>query len=200
MNNDFFRHKAESYEQVSDRVANVERIANSMIDCIEFGTAMHIMDFGSGTGLLLEKIAPLVRSISAVDISSSMNEQLEKKRSRLSCELEIIEMDLSKSVLDMEFDGIISSMALHHVDDIKSMLGKFYSMLKDDGFIAIADLDTEDGNFHAEDTGVFHFGFDREELVTFANESGFANVKVSSASTVRKPQGDFSVFLLTAKK
>ena len=200
MSNDFFKHTAENYEQVNHTVSNVEKIANSMLQIIEFNASMEIMDFGSGTGLLLEKIAPSVRSISAVDISRSMNEQLEKKRNRLACELEIIEMDLSKSALDRKYDGIISSMTMHHVENIESMFGKFYSMLNDNGFIAIADLDKEDGSFHTEDTGVFHFGFDRQELINFAKSAGFKSAKAISASTIQKTQGDFSVFVLTATK
>ena len=156
------------------------------------------MDFGSGTGLLLEKIAPFVASITAVDISRSMNEQLSKKRASLDCKLEIIEMDLTKSNLDRNFDGIISSMTLHHVDDLKSMFDKIHTMLKPGGFIALADLETEDGSFHTEDTGVYHFGFSHKEQMDLATGAGFSQVEVNPASTVHKPYGDYPVLLLTA--
>jgi len=200
MSHDFFKHKAGSYEQENHRVANVENIARSVLNSIEFNASMRIMDFGSGTGLLLEKIAPSVHTMSAVDISRSMNEQLERKRSDLSCELEIIELDLSQSILGRKFDGIISSMTIHHIEDIESIFGKFYSMLNEGGFIAIADLDVEDGSFHTEDTGVFHFGFDRAEIKKIAERAGFKQVSITTASTVHKSQGDYSVFLLTAQK
>ena len=42
-------------------------------------------------------------------------------------------------------------------------------MLNDNGVIAIADLDIEDGNFHIEDTGVFHFGFERKNSVSYTH-------------------------------
>ena len=198
MSNDFFKHKAESYEQDNQRVANVQTIAASILSRIDLKPDMEVMDFGSGTGLLLEQIAPFVRSITAVDISKSMNEQLNKKRADLGCELEIIEMDLTNSSLDRKFDGIISSMTLHHVDDLKIMFDKLYSILKPGGFIALADLETEDGSFHTEDTGVFHFGFSREELRDLATDAGFNLVEVQPASTVHKPYGDYPVLLLTA--
>ena len=198
MSNDFFKHKAESYEQDNHRVENVATIASSILSRIDFKPDMDIMDFGSGTGLLLEQIAPFVRSITAVDISKSMNQQLNKKRTSLDCELEIIEMDLTKSNLDRKFDGIISSMTLHHVDDLKSMFDKLHSMLMPGGFIALADLETEDGSFHTEDTGVYHFGFSRKELMDLATGAGFSQVEVNPASTVHKPYGDYPVLLLTA--
>lgn len=200
MKRDFFAHKANSYEQNKSRVDNVDNIANSIINSTKLDAAMHLMDFGSGTGLLLERIAPHVGKITAVDISSSMNKQLNAKLATLGCELEIIEIDLEKSDIDQRFDGIISSMTMHHVRDIDAIFRKFHALLNDGGFIALSDLDSEDGSFHTEDTGVFHTGFDRETLANIARVSGFENVIVTDASVVHKPQGDFSVFLLKATR
>ena len=148
MNNDYFKHKAHSYEKTKSRVENVDNIANVILEKINFKNTMSIMDFGSGTGLLLERIAPFVRKITAVDVSESMNSQLKLKQKFLPCELDILPIDLSKTQLSLQFDGIISSMTMHHIKDIKSMFFKFYSMMKNDSFLAIADLETEDGNFH----------------------------------------------------
>jgi cyclopropane fatty-acyl-phospholipid synthase-like methyltransferase len=144
-----------------------------MIDNIQFSKSMHIMDFGSGTGLLLERIAPHVGTITAVDVSKSMNAQLSDKLSRIDCELHMLELDLEKSQLEQKFDGIISSMTMHHIKDVTAMLGKFFAMLNDGGFIAIADLEREDGTFHKADTGVHHAGFATEEIAKVAADIGF---------------------------
>jgi len=200
MSRDFFEHKADVYDGDDNRVSNVENIANAMIESVGLNRKMHLMDFGSGTGLLLERIAPLVRKITAIDISKSMNEQLDKKRGSISCEIDILEIDLESTNITDEFDGIISSMTMHHVKDIREMFAKLYSMLNDDGIIAISDLDKEDGSFHTEDTGVYHFGFERDEITRAAKQAGFREVKIVDASVVHKPHGEFSVFLLTAKR
>ncbi len=39
--------------------------------------------------------------------------------------------------------------------------------------IAISDLDKEDGSFHTEDTGLYHFGFERDAITSVANLAGF---------------------------
>jgi cyclopropane fatty-acyl-phospholipid synthase-like methyltransferase len=193
---DHFARKAGSYEQDKDRVDNVAQIANAMIDNIRFTKSMHIMDFGSGTGLLLARIAPHVRKITAVDVSESMNAQLKEKQTRVACEVQMLELDLEKSQLDQKFDGIISSMTMHHIKDVRAMLRKFHAMLHDGGFIAIADLDREDGSFHSEDTGVHHAGFATEEIAKVATDAGFANVTIPIVSVVNKPRGRYPVFLL----
>jgi len=165
---DFFENKSKTYSKDSKRVRNVQTIANGIIDKISYSKDMHIMDFGSGTGLLSIEIAPYVGKITGVDMSKSMNEELQANKDLVACDLEILELDLSKSDIDKKFHGIISSMTLHHVEDIVELFKKFHSMLDEGGTIALSDLYTEDGSFHSEDTGVFHFGFDEEFILKCA--------------------------------
>lgn len=200
MSKDFFAQKAAVYEQDKRRVDNVNNIANAIIERVKLDKHMHLMDFGSGTGLLLEGIAPHVGRITAVDVSKAMNAQLAAKRDRLGCDLEMLEIDLTTADLDRQFDGIVSSMTMHHVQDIPAMFTKFHRLVKPGGFIAISDLDTEDGSFHTEDTGVHHHGFDREQFAEAARSAGFKDVKVMTASILQKPQGPFPVFLLTGHR
>lgn len=200
MSHDFFKQKASVYDHDKHRVNNVDTIANSIIANIVFKPDMQLMDFGSGTGLLLERIAPLVERITAVDISSSMNEQLRKKSTDIQCSLDVIDCDLTTTTLDKTFDGIISSMTLHHIKDLSAIFTKLYKMINKGGFIALADLETEDGSFHIEDTGVFHDGFSEQQLTNFALNAGFNTVSISPASVVHKPYGDYPVLLLTAFK
>lgn len=200
MSKDFFEQKAGSYEKDNNRVTNVVNISKTIKQVIDFEDVSTIIDFGSGTGLLLEQIAPLVDKITAIDISSSMNQQLAEKKQSLSCDLELLEMDLTKESIDGKYDGIISSMTLHHIEDISALFNIFYELLNEGGFIALADLDEEDGSFHIEDTGVHHLGFKREEIKQVASDAGFKQVETNTASTIKKPYGDYPVFLLTATK
>lgn len=200
MTKDYFAHKAETFEQNKSRVDNVGNIADAILAAVRLDKAMHLMDFGSGTGLLLERVAPHVGKITAVDVSPAMNGQLRAKLERLPCEVELRELDLEKHDLPVRFDGVISSMTLHHIQDVQAMLTKFHAMLREGGFIALSDLDKEDGSFHTEDTGVFHAGFDREEIARIATAAGFHEVAISSASVISKPQGDYPIFLLTGRR
>lgn len=200
MSKDLFAHKANSYDQSTGRVDNVNNIASAIINKITLYKSMHVMDFGSGTGLLLERIAPLVKKITAVDISSAMNRQLDEKISQIECDVEIIERNLERDDIDQLYDGIISSMTMHHIQDMEAMFMKFYKMVDDGGFIAICDVDAEDGSFHTEDSGVFHFGFDRNAIMDVAARVGFKNVEIETASVIHLPQGNYPVFLLTATR
>ena len=205
MSQDLFAHKAQGYEANSQRVATVQGIGRSLLSAIALHGDMHLMDFGSGTGLLLEQLAPRVGKVTAVDVSAAMNQELEAKRHRLPCQLEILPLDLTGQQLDASlvgacFDGIVSSMTLHHVADILALLARFYTLLPPGGFIALADLDAEDGRFHPDMSGVYHAGFAREQIRALAEQAGFSQVEICTASVAQKPWGDYPIFLLTARR
>jgi hypothetical protein len=69
----------------------------------------------------------------------------------------------------------------------------------------LADLETEAGDFHDDNTGVHHFGFSSEELCAAFTDAGFADVRISVAYVVQKPVAagtlkDFPILLLTGRK
>jgi len=200
MSQDLFKDKSKSWDMNSKRVRNARAIAEAIKRNIELKPTMKLMDFGAGTGLLSYFIAPYVDKIVMVDNSPSMLEKFKEKASEFECQTEIREVDLSRTTLDEKFDGIISSMTIHHVEDQKELFTKFYNMLEDGGFIAIADLDSEDGSFHSDNRGVFHCGFERESLEQIVKEVGFKEIKFELASTIDKPHCSFTVFLMTAKR
>ncbi|MFZ5375871.1 MAG: class I SAM-dependent methyltransferase [Campylobacterota bacterium] len=115
--------------------------------------------------------------------------------------MEVVRADLINEPLERMFDGIVSSMAMHHVDDTGALFRAFRKHLKRDGFVAVADLDAEDGTFHSHgNEGVHHLGFDREKLRETIEETGFSNVRFHTACTVEKEGKKYPVFLVTATK
>jgi len=96
-------------------------------------------------------------------------------------------------------------MTLHHVKNTPALLKQFNSVLLPAGLLAIADLDLDDGQFHSNNEGVFHFGFDREALRLILMDSGFRNIRSLKAAEIEKPVGNgknrlFTIFLMTACK
>jgi cyclopropane fatty-acyl-phospholipid synthase-like methyltransferase len=197
---DYFAHKSKSWDMNSKRVKNAKSIAEVILQKVTLNPTMKLMDFGAGTGLLSYFIAPYVDTIVAVDNSPSMLEKFREKSSEFACQTEVIECDLTQEQISIEFDGIISSMTIHHIKDIKALFEKLYRMLNWGGFIAIADLDLEDGTFHSDNRGVFHFGFDRQFLEQVAKDVGFKEISFELASTIKKPHQEFDLFLMCATK
>ena len=174
--------------------------ADTILKTIPLKADMDLLDFGAGTGLLTFRLASSVRSVTAVDTSPKMLEVLQSKSTpehviKTECR------DITQLPMEETFDGIISSMAMHHVENTEAFLKTLHAHLRPGGFIAIADLDKEDGTFHTHgNEGVYHFGFDREALKEKAEKNGFTDVRFDTALTIEKPGGSYPIFLLSAYK
>ena len=196
---DHFKEKALGWDEGAIRVKGAKTIADAISKTIELNSSMKIMDFGVGTGLLGFEILKAVKSVVGVDTSINMLKKLEEKNTEDSL-IKPLHLDIVKNPLDASFDGIISSMTLHHVEDLKLFFETIYKNVNEGGFIAIADLESEDGTFHTDNEGVHHFGFKEEELCAIVTEAGFKDVKIENINTINKPHRDFGIFLLTARR
>jgi len=168
---------------------------------------MDVLDFGCGTGLLTFALQPFVRSITGVDSSPGMLDVFKTKiKEQNLSNVKANHLDLDKGdVLEGSYHLIVSSMTLHHVKNISPLLKQFYSILFPSGQLAIADLDLDDGKFHSNNDGVFHFGFDRKDLHRMFIDAGFRDVRHQEAAQVKKPVGDgqtslFTMFLMIGRK
>jgi 2-polyprenyl-3-methyl-5-hydroxy-6-metoxy-1,4-benzoquinol methylase len=199
MQKDHFEIKAKTWDSGSERVENTKTISEAISERFTLHKEMEILDFGVGTGLLGFEIAQEVKKVYGVDTSKSMLEKLEEKNTP-ELSIEAICQDIIQTPLEKNFDALISSMTLHHIEDLRAFFITIRKNIKDNGFIAIADLESEDGTFHSDNTGVFHFGFDKDELCTIVKECGFQNVVWEKINTIQKPHRDFGIFLLSAQK
>ncbi|MFZ1982323.1 MAG: class I SAM-dependent methyltransferase [Smithella sp.] len=202
-----FDQEAVNWDQIPRRVKVAQDVAHSMIQEINLTPDMDVMDFGCGTGLLTFALQPFVRSITGVDSSQGMLDIFKtkiKEQNLNNVKAEFIDLD-NGDVLNSSYHLIVSSMTLHHIKNIVPLLEQFYSILLPSGQLAIADLDLDDGQFHSDNEGVFHFGFDRKELHQMFIETGFRDVRYRTAAQVEKPADDdrtrlFSLFLIIGRK
>jgi predicted TPR repeat methyltransferase len=194
-----FDTRAKEWDTKDVRVNGARVIAKSIAKKFILTQDMEIVDFGVGTGLLGFEIAKRVKRVYGVDTSSGMIEQL-KAKNRQELSITPIHQDIIKEPLIQSFDGLVSSMTLHHVEDLERFFATIYKNIKKGGFIAIADLEKEDGTFHSDNSGVYHFGFDADVLREIVQKSGFRDVEIENINTISKPHGDFGIFLLCAKK
>ena len=196
-----FDRAAKDWDKSDTRTRLSEGIGKAILENVALRPEMKVMDFGAGTGLLSAHIAPKVTKIAAVDISQGMLDELAAKPEFEGKVLPFCQ-NIVHDPLEGDFDGIVSAMALHHVEDTAEITRVFYEHLKPGGFVALADLDAEDGSFHTHgNEGVFHFGFEREALQATLVAAGFSQVSFVTAYTFEKTNGrSYPVFLVTARK
>lgn len=167
------------------------------------------MDFGAGTGVTSFMLASDLRSITLIDYSHGMVEQINKKlvdkevdNLRAHC---INLLDPAVSIPET-FDIIYSILTLHHIDDTEGLLNVFFKYLNPGGMVVLVDLDTEDGSFHAKYPDFDgHLGFDRSELSLKLKAAGFQNMISEDFFTIYKDEDvdkirPYPLFLMKAQK
>ncbi|MFN4307367.1 class I SAM-dependent methyltransferase [Sulfurihydrogenibium azorense] len=200
-----FDMAALTWDEKPMRVNIAKNVAENIKKHIPLNKDMKLLDFGCGTGLLTFFLIDKVGRAVGVDSSQGMCEVFLKKAKENNIDnVEVLNVDLEKQDIDQKFDVIVSSMALHHVKDTQNILKKFYSLLNDGRYIAIADLVKEDGTFHDDNEGVEHFGFDLEELKSLFEKVGFKDVQYDIAYTVVKERDgqnrEYPIFLMVGRK
>ena len=205
MSHNHFDDKAAQWDNSSNRLKLAENIAKAL-QTLPLDKTMLAMDFGCGTGLVGLAVAHRVGRLVALDSSSKMIEVLRQKiADGAIANVEAICGDIEHSALPADFDVIFTSMSLHHIEDPERILAGFARLLKAGGIVAIADLDAEDGSFHAAGAEEKHHGFDRSELQQLLEKHGFSDTSFETAHTIEKTMDDgsvkpFTVFLAVARK
>jgi tRNA (cmo5U34)-methyltransferase len=181
-------------------------IANEIKRIIPLRKDMTALEFGAGTGVTSFILKDSLKEITLMDNSTEMVKIMNNKIKTSGVKnLKTLNFNLEHDdIKDEKFDLIFNQMVLHHITDIEKILSKFYYLLNPGGFLAIADLYTEDGSFHGEGfTG--HNGFDPQELSEKMSESGFKNISYNQCFVINKKITEtltkkFDIFLITAQK
>jgi ubiquinone/menaquinone biosynthesis C-methylase UbiE len=202
-----FDKEAATWDNNPGRVRLANDIADAITDERILAPHMDILEFGCGTGLLILRLLPLVRSATGVDSSQGMLGVLRSKlEAHSTANLRLQHLDIEKGdVLEGIYDLVVCSMTLHHVKENGPLLDQFYKITAPRGYLCIADLDPDDGQFHGKNDTVFHCGFDRTALRQALMDAGFDDIRDRTAASIVKPIADggtrsFDVFLMTCRK
>ncbi|GKX28858.1 SAM-dependent methyltransferase [Vallitalea longa] len=106
----------------------------TMLELLPNVKGKSILDIGCGMGdscLLYEKYG--AKKIVGIDISSKM---LEKAKKRTNSDIiDYLNIDMNSiNKIDGKFDIITSSLAIHYIQDFRSLTNSIYSLLNKDGY------------------------------------------------------------------
>lgn len=201
-----FDERAKDWDSDPMKVQRAQAVANAIRAAINIQPGMSALEIGCGTGLLSFALREDFASITLADTSQGMLDILSDKiKAAQAANMHPVRLDLSADPLPAQrFHVAYSLMALHHIPDTDGILRRFYDVLEPGGWLAVADLDKEDGSFHTDDSANVHPGFERETLQKQVEAAGFGQVRFSTAYVIEKMIGQqrrtFPVFLMTARK
>ena len=200
-----FDSKARQWDENPVFRERAEKIAAGIRAAVPLSRSMTALDYGSGSGLLSFPLKDELGFITLKDTSAGMLAVAQEKIIAQGVgHMAVRQTDLTAEPLpDERYDLIYSSMTLHHIPDTDAILKTFHALLNPGGWLAIADLDREDGSFHGVEVDVHH-GFDRAALAARVTAAGFAAPRFDTVfEIVKDPPGGrraYPVFLMVAQR
>lgn len=201
-----FDSKARQWDENPVFRERAEKIAAAIRAAVPLSRSMAALDYGSGTGLLSFPLKDDLGHITLKDTSPGMLAvAAEKIAAQGVANMTTRRADLATAPMpDERYDLIYSSMTLHHIADTDAILKTFSALLNPGGWLAIADLDREDGSFHGIEVDVHH-GFERAALAARAVAAGFAVPRFETVFEILKERPDgppraYPVFLMVAPR
>lgn len=129
-NKEFF----EGYQGIRDQFSANELIEiPQLFELIDNVKDLSILDLGCGTGKHDRKLIEMgARRVVGIDLSNNMIQEAMKSISSDRIEYKVMSMnDIDQ--LDEKFDMVVSSLAIHYVQDYDGLCKKIYHVLKDGG-------------------------------------------------------------------
>ena len=93
-----------------------------------------ILDIGCGAGGHDRKLVELgAKSVLGIDISKRMINEAKKETSSDKIEYKLLSMN-NLELLDRKFDLVVSSLAIHYIEDYEKLCKSVYNLLNDGGY------------------------------------------------------------------
>lgn len=184
-----FDAAAAHWDEEPRRVKLAEEIVAAIRREVPITPGMEALDYGCGSGLVTLGLQPFVKGMTGADSSRGMLDVLSRKLKAggiTNVSLRLLDLELQAGLEGSSYDLIVSSMTMHHVDDVAGLIGTLAYGVHPGGWLAVADLEKEDGGFHDDPTGVLHQGFEREFLYSEFSRNGMVDIRIVTAATMEK--------------
>jgi len=137
-----FRQKGADWDEMRALDLPAQAVEDALLTLIPAGPEGRLLDIGTGTGRVLELLAPRVRQALGVDASKAM---LALARARLSapglahCAVRLADM-YRLPLADRSFDIVVLQMVLHHAEDPAGAVREATRILAPGGKLLVIDL------------------------------------------------------------
>ena len=141
-----FRHKGADWDEMRALDLPAQAVEDALLSLVPPGPQGRLLDIGTGTGRVLELLAPRVRQGLGIDASKAM---LALARARLSdqhfahCAVRLADM-YRLPLSDRSFDTVVLQMVLHHAEDPTGAVQEATRVLAPGGRLLVIDLAEHD--------------------------------------------------------
>jgi ArsR family transcriptional regulator len=174
----FFKDNASEWERIRSLHAPDAEVEAGILRLLEGAPIDALLDAGTGTGRMLELLAPLIRRGVGIDVSAEM---LAIARDRLAraganhCQVRLADV-FRLPFADAGFDVVLFHQVLHYLDDPGAAVAEAARALKPGGRMVIADFAPHELEFLRDEMAHRRLGFSDREVQAWFHAAGLKPV------------------------
>ncbi len=188
-----FRRQGADWDETRALALPAAAIEEAVVSLLPSVGVSRVLDIGTGTGRMLELLAPLVKAGLGVDASRAM---LALARSRLAKpglgHLSVRQADMYSLPVARRFDLVLMHMVLHYAEDPRAALAEATRAMTPGGTLLVVDLAQHDRSALADRLAHRWPGFSAAEMAALLLEAGLQPGRIVSVS------GPLDVWVWTA--
>ncbi len=197
----YFAERAANWDQIRALHAPEERVEAALVSMIGDKPYRNLLDLGTGTGRMLEILAPRAARAVGVDQSAAM---LALARSRIDeaglRHVSLRQGDIYAPPVERDaYDLVVIHQVLHFLDDPARALSEAARVLSPGGRLALVDFDAHDQEFLRDEFAHRRLGFGAQEIEGYLAQAGLVNVCLERVPPARGEASKLTVALWIAE-
>ncbi len=197
----YFAARAADWDQIRALHAPEERVEAALIAIIGDRPFRNLLDLGTGTGRMLELLAPRAARVVGVDQSAAM---LALARARIDQaglrHVSLRQGDIYAPPVERDaYDLVVIHQVLHFLDDPARALAEAARALAPGGRLAVVDFDAHGQEFLRDEFAHRRLGFAVDEIEGYLAEAGLAAIRAERVPPGEGEAGKLTVALWIAE-
>src|SRR5215831_14264400 len=177
----YFRENAAQWHRIRSLYVDEREVEAALVEIISTADPRDLLDIGTGTGRVLEVLAPQVQNALGIDQSREM--------------LSIARVNLERALPDASFDAVVIHQVLHYADRPAAAIAEAARTLRPAGILVLVDFAPHALEFLRDEHAHRRLGFSDAEVAEWCRATG-----LDPGSPRRLPGDPLTVVIWTAHR
>ena len=170
----YFRENAAQWHRIRSLYADEGEVEAALVDIIAAADPRDLLDIGTGTGRMLEILAPRVERALGIDQSREMLAVARVNLERAGLENGLVRLgDMYQLALpDASFDAVVVHQVLHYADRPAAVIAEAARVLRPGGILVLVDFAPHSLDFLRDEHAHRRLGFADSEVAEWCGAAG----------------------------